>query len=163
MKKTITWRDDDLSVTTKLADFKKIHSLFIKYKVPHTVTLICKDFDKNKSLVKYLKDSKIDVQIHAWDHFDYPKNIEQVKKDLPKCVAMVSNVFSKRPTTLYPPWNLSSPELEKVAKENGLTVSNKKISLSQYLRGVEGEVINFHGWSDECKDLEAALIKYTNA
>lgn len=164
-QQTIIWRNDDVSLATnskeKLKLFKDVHALFEKYKVKHTVSLIAKEIDKAKALVKFIKDNKIEVQVHAWNHQHYIDNIEQAKEDLPKAVEMIKKVFGKKPTIFYPPWNESSIELEEVAKENGLTVSNKKISLSQYLKGVQGEVVNFHYWAPECEQLEEALQKYT--
>ena len=161
MNKTIIWRDDDTSKDTDLKRFKEIHSLFIKYKVLHTVSLICAGIETNKPLVDYIKKSGCDVQVHAWEHFDYTTNLKQVVTDLPKCVKIITKLFGKRPDTLFPPWNRSNPELEAIAWANDLAVSNKKISLDQFLRGVEGEVLNFHGWHSECDQLEAALKKYT--
>lgn len=156
----ITFRDDDISRCTKVERFKEIHNLFIKYNVPHTIALICKEIEKNKELVKYIKQNNIDVQVHAWEHFDFTTDIERLRKELPKAVLQITKLF-KKPVTLYPPWNKSNDEVEKIAFDNKLQVSTKKISLSQYLKGVKGDVINFHSWSDECEDLEAALIKYT--
>lgn len=156
------FRDDDVSKDTDLKLFKQVHGLFIKYDVLHTVALICKGIETNAPLLKYLKQQKnIDVQLHAWEHFDFTTDPLRLKKELPMAVATITRHF-KKPVTLYPPWNKSSSAVEKTAWENKLAINNKKISLLQYLRGVRGEVINFHSWADECKDLEAALIKYTS-
>lgn len=162
----ICFRNDDVGKDTDLKLFKQVHSLFIKYNVLHTVALICNGIESNKPLVKYLKyevdKGRIDIQVHCYDHFDFCINPAQLSEDLPKSVEIITTLFGKRPTILFPPWNKSNPIVERIAGQNGLRVSNQKISLSQYLRGVRGEVINYHSWSDECKDLEAALIKYTN-
>lgn len=157
----IIWRDDDLSKDTDLKKFKAVHELFNKYKVLHTVALICKDIEQNKPLLKYLKSQKnIDVQVHAFEHYDFQTNLQRLHEDLPKAIEIVTRHF-KKPTILYPPWNRSSIGVERIAWNNKLKVVSNKISLSQYLRGVKGDVINFHYWSDECEDLETALIKYT--
>lgn len=157
----IIFRDDDISVDTDLKKFKAVHELFNKYNVLHTVALICKDIEQNKPLLKYLKSQKnIDVQVHAWEHFNFQENLARLHTELPQAVEIVTRHF-KKPTILYPPWNKSSIGVEKIAWNNGLKVMADKISLSQYLRGVKGNVINMHYWSSECSDLEAALIKYT--
>ena len=162
---SMIYRDDDVSKDTDLKRFKEIHSLFIKYNVLHTVSLICAGIEKNMPLLKYLQQQKkagtLDIQVHAWDHFDFTTNLPQVVIDLPKCVNAIKNFFAGTPDTLYPPWNKSSPDVEYIAWQNNLRVSNKKISLSQYLRDVKGEVINWHYWADEVNQLEAALKKYT--
>lgn len=155
------FRDDDVSKETNLKRFKQIHELFNKYKTIHTVSLICEGIESNKPLLKYLKSQKnIDVQIHAWTHFDFTSDIKRLYDELPQAIKIIETHF-KKPHTLYPPWNQSNIFVEKAAMTFGLKVSNKKISLSQYLKGVRGEVINFHYWSEECNDLEAALKKYT--
>jgi peptidoglycan/xylan/chitin deacetylase (PgdA/CDA1 family) len=158
----LIWRDDDISFETDLKRFKQIQDLFLKYNVLHTIGLICKDIHKNIDLINFINKNNIDVQIHCWNHYDMTLNYEKVKNDLPRCIETIEKCFGKRPTVLYVPWNHSDEMIEWIAKENELTVSNKKISLSGYLRGQTGEVINFHSWSDECIDLEAALIKYSN-
>lgn len=157
----IIFRDDDVSNKTDLKRFKKIHALFVKYNVLHTIAVICKDLEKNKALVKYIQEQDISVQVHAWEHYDFTQCPVQLSFDLPKCVELITRLFHK-PTTLYPPWNKSNYTVNRLARENGLMLSCDKISLSQYLRGVKGDVINFHSWSPECNDLEAALIKYTS-
>jgi peptidoglycan/xylan/chitin deacetylase (PgdA/CDA1 family) len=155
------FRDDDVSKDTDLKRFKAIHDLFNKYGVLHTVALICKDVEQNKPLLKFLKSQKnIDVQVHAWEHFNFQTDLSKLHEQLPLAVELVTKHFNK-PTVLYPPWNKSSIGVERIAWDNGLKVMADKISLSQYLRGVKGNVINFHFWADECDDLEAALKKYT--
>lgn len=154
------FRDDDLSKDTDLKKFKAVHELFNKYGVLHTIALICKDIEQNKPLLKYLKSQKnIDVQVHAWEHFNFQTDLERLHTELPRAVEIITRHF-KKPTILYPPWNKSSIGVERIAWTNGLKVITNKISLSQYLRGIKGEVINFHFWADEVKDLEAALKKY---
>jgi len=158
----MTWRNDDISHTTDLNKFKAVHELFKKYNVLHTVALICKDIQKAPELIKYINDNNIDVQVHAWEHEDFTvMNEYKMQDQFKKSIACIKKYFKKKPTMFYPPWNKSDIIVEGIAAEFGLTVSNKKISLSQYLRGATGEVINFHSWSDECVDLEEALKKYT--
>jgi peptidoglycan/xylan/chitin deacetylase (PgdA/CDA1 family) len=156
------FRDDDISKDTDLKKFKAVRDLFNKYGVLHTVALICKDIEQNKPLLKYLKSQKnIDVQVHAWEHFNFQTDLPKLHEQLPLAVELVTKHFNK-PTVLYPPWNKSSIGVERIAWDNGLKVMADKISLSQYLRGVKGNVINFHYWAPECSDLEAALKKYVN-
>lgn len=156
------WRDDDISHETNLQQFARVHLNFYRYNVVHTVALICKDIHKAPELIKFINESKIDVQVHAFEHVDFTQlTKDEMRVQFKKSIAAIKKYFKKTPDTFYPPWNRSNAFVEEVAAEFGLTVSNQKISLSQYLRGATGEVINFHSWSDECKDLEAALIKYT--
>ena len=157
-------RDDDIQVETDLKRFKEIHNLFIKYNVLHTISLICENIEQNKPLVKYLQQQvklkNCDIQVHAWEHYDFTTNLEKLNEDLPKCVEIITRLFGKKPDTLFPPWNRSSKDVEYIAWRNDLKVSNQKISLSQYLRGVKGDVVNMHYWSPECEQLEEALISH---
>ncbi len=169
MKKTIVFRDDDAGADTvkdRFKKFKQVHALFVKYGVLHTVSLICKDVEKNKPFVKFLKaqaeNGTAEVQIHCWEHYDFTENQTLLMKDLPKCKEIIQRLFGITPTILYPPWNKADGFVWGTAAKFGLTVSTKKMSLSGYLRGHEESVINLHSWHDECIDLEPALIKYTS-
>ncbi len=157
------FRDDDISHETNLPRFKQIHNLFVKYNVLHTVALICKDIDKNPELIAYINGNDFDVQVHCWEHVDYSKcDRDLIDYMIGKSVAIIEKYFHRKPTILFPPWNKSNDVVVASAAGYGLTVSTTKISISQYLRGYTGEVINFHSWSDECNQLEEALIKFTN-
>jgi peptidoglycan/xylan/chitin deacetylase (PgdA/CDA1 family) len=157
------FRNDDVSHSTDLQQLKDVQALFDKYEVQHTIALICKDIQKSPELIKFINAHNIDVQVHAWGHTDFTKLTgEEIRVQFKKSIACIKKHFKKTPTVFYPPWNRSNELVETVAAEFGLTVSDKKISLSQYLRGATRDVINFHSWSDECKDLEPALKKYTS-
>ncbi len=168
----MVFRNDDLSYLTAVNQFEEVHKLFKKYIVLHTVAVIAKDIQKNQPLIDFINSSNIDVQVHAWEHYDFTLNHDKLRVDLPKAVKAITKYFNHAPTVLYPPWNKSDEIVEQIAKENGLTVSNKKVSLSQFTRfkgNVTEDVINFHSWAlselvpDENGEggLENALKLYT--
>jgi len=157
------FRDDDCSHETNLQQFAQVHELFKKYNVLHTVALICKDIQLNPELIKYINENNIDVQVHCWEHVDFTTlDTFEIRQQLYRCCNAIQEYFNKMPTVFYPPWNKTNANVREACELFGLTVSKTKISLSQYLAGKQGEVINFHSWSDECNDLEAAFIKYTS-
>lgn len=157
------FRDDDISVSTDLTRLKFIHDKFLKAGVTHTVAVIAKDLCNNPELVEYLKLGGFDIQLHCWEHVDLTKlKLIDIRWHISDCLEMMDFCGFNRPTKLYPPWNKSNEKLSFAAYAAQITVSNKKISLSQYLNGVKGEVINFHYWDKECDDLDAALLKYKN-
>ncbi len=166
MSKEIIWRDDDISKKTDLKRFKKIHNLFLKYGVVHTVALICSGIENNKSLIKYLQkqhhNGSISIQVHCWEHYHLLEDLAKFSGELPKCIEVIEKYFVTTPTILFPPWNESNSQLEHIAKMNGLTVLNKKMSISGYLKGQSEAVVNFHSWAEECDQLEDALKVYTN-
>lgn len=156
------FRNDDISHETDVRQFASVQALFDKYNTPQTIAVICNNIWKNKRLIEFINKNNIIVQVHCWEHYDLTTNLDITGPDLDKCIDTIKKYFGTKPVLLYPPWNKSSKELEQLALSKGLIVSNKKISLSQYLSGKQGEVVNFHSWCiDECLDLERALIKYT--
>lgn len=165
----IIWRNDDVSFKTELGQFSEVQKLFKEYIVLHTIAVICKDIQKNPELIKFINENNIDVQIHAWEHYDFTENHDKLKSDLPKCVKAITKYFNHPPSVLYCPWNKSDETVEQIAKDNGLTVSTKKVSLSQFIRFEGGpwpheeeeRVINWHSWSlPELLILEDALKLY---
>lgn len=171
MIKPVIYRNDDVSWKTDLTQFAEVHKLFKEYIVLHTVALICKDIHKNPELIKFINANNIDVQIHCWEHIDFPDNYKKMETDLPKCIEVIKKHFRHPAITVYPPHNKSDKKVEAIAAKFGLKVSNQKVSLSQYIR-FEGEpwpheeterVINWHSWSlPELLVLEEALKLYTS-
>lgn len=160
------FRDDDISHTTDIALFKRVHKYFKDAVMMHTIALIVKDIETNPKLVEYIKRENIDVQIHCFTHYKLTEDIEQAELDIPLCIETIEKLFGERPTVLYPPWNNTTEELNELAESFGLKVSTKKISLDQYLRcdgEVDEEVINFHYWAQqETILLEPALKLYNS-
>jgi len=158
------FRNDDVSYKTEVGQFEEVHKVFKRHTILHTIALICKDIDRNHELIDYINRNNIDVQVHCWEHYDMTLNLDKLREDLPKCNETITRLFKHPPMVLYPPWNKSSQDVERIAAENYLTVSNQKVSLSQYIR-FEGHtkemVINFHSWAlEEIKILEDAMIIY---
>lgn len=143
--------------------FIEVDKLFIKYGVTHTVAVITSEIEKAERMVRYINEHPhIDVQLHCMEHVDY-SIINDMYAELSLRISKQSiiDVFNKTPTVFYPPYNKVSNSLIKTAKDLNLITSYEKCSLSGYLKGHLQPVINFHYWADECKDLEAALKKYT--
>lgn len=170
----IIWRDDDLGYAHTahageiemdseriFNDFVKVDQLFIKYGVKHTVAVIAKDVEKSINLIEYVKAHKhIDVQLHCWEHLHYPQHMDVFSSHIEKGINKLTEVFGKRPTVFYPPYNDVCVEMRPICKQQGLELSYLKMDLIGYLKGRKVPVINFHYWADECKDLEEALKKY---
>lgn len=166
--KEILWRDDDPSVLTKIEQFAFCHEIFQKYSVIHTVALIMKDIEKNKSLVDYIKSHQheFNIQLHCWEHFDHDKDIPQAKISIAKGKQAIRDIFGVTPLIWFPPWNLSNKELSDYCSEIGMVARPDKISIEQYIRvggTVNEDVVNFHYWYEpEVNDLYKAFALYTN-
>ena len=154
------WRDDDIGADTRIATLQAVDDLFQRFRVEHTIAVIAKGIETRPDLLEFIRERRMVVQLHCWEHDDLTADLE-ARDDLARAVDLLAEHLT-RPTVLYPPWNRTSPELETVAAELGLTVSARKISLSQYIRcdgDVDSNVINFHFWyPPEYEQLQQALL-----
>lgn len=144
------WRDDDISVTTKLPPLCAVDDCFQREGMPHTIAVIAEHIETNRPLVQAILERGMHVQLHAWIHEDL-RTHAAARAALPLAVERLTQVFGTRPTVLYPPWNQSNAAVEAAASALGLTVSTQKVSLDQFLRckgEVSEEVINFHYWDE---------------
>lgn len=164
----ITFRDDDIGFDTDLSELREAHGFFIKHGVIHTVAVeaFAMDTSQAKSVVKYLRSTEnFDIQLHCLRHVNLTENLERTREELTEAIRIMVQMFSKRPTVLYPPWNKSSSGLTEVAGSLGLEVSWEKISLDAYIRcngGVAEPVVNFHYWEPtERAMLDKALTIFT--
>lgn len=156
----LIWRDDDISAQTKARDLLLADDILQAEGLRHTVAVIAKDLDDHVELIDAIRERRMDVQLHCWTHDDLTVDRESLR-NLASGVEMIEQVFGIRPTVLYPPWNRADGCVRDMAASLGLTVSNQKVSLSQFIR-VDGDVtervVNFHYWSaSERKQLAEAV------
>lgn len=141
------WRDDDIGQNTRLDVLQAVDDLFVQYGTAHTIAVIASGIDTRPDLIDLIRERRMIVQLHCWEHDDLSVDAS-ARGELRRAVDLLSSMFD-RPRVLYPPWNRTSPELETAAADVGLTVSFKKVSLSQYVRvdgGISEDVVNFHHW-----------------
>lgn len=152
------WRDDDIGAEqvtnagrlvagTNVDDLRAVDDVFQRYGVPHTIAIIARDFDQRQDLIDLIVERRMVAQLHCWTHDDLTLDA-RARDDLALGVEMLERTVGK-PTVLYPPWNRSSPVVVEAARELGLTVSTRKISLPQFIRAggdVSERVVNFHYW-----------------
>lgn len=155
------WRDDDIGRDTRIAALEAVDDLFQRFHVEHTIAVIAKGIETKSDLLAFIRERRMIVQLHCWDHDDLTLiGTARLQLQLAQAVDVLTEHLT-RPTVLYPPWNRSSPEVEAIAADLGLTVSWRKISLSQYIRcdgDVSDPVCNFHYWyPPEFPLLEQAL------
>lgn len=162
----IIWRDDDITVSTKMSEFTMVHDNFEKYGVQHTIAVICRDIDKNKKLVDYINSHPLIIpEFHCLDHEPYIHRHSIVRDQFREGIAIFEQVFGKKPTTFYPPWNQCDAWMGNVAIEFGMKASFQKISLHQYIRvlgQVAEDTINFHYWSHRDKFLLEPALRIHN-
>lgn len=157
------WRDDDVGVDTRIAALEAVDDLFQRFRVEHTIAVIAKGIETRPDLLEFIRERRMIVQLHCWTHEDLTATPSALD-DLARAVETLERHLT-RPTVLYPPWNRSNPEVDAAAAELGLTVSWRKVSLSQYIRcdgGVSQDVVNFHFWyPPEFPQIEQALQIWT--
>ncbi len=143
------WRDDDILWGAHgLEELLRVDDLFQRAGVTHTVAVIASTL--TPALASAIRERRMVAQVHCWKHDDLSVDAAAVA-ELPQAVEKIENMVGMRPTTLYPPWNRTSPSLEAAAVALSLTVSAVKVSLDQYIRfrGQVGEdTINFHYWHE---------------
>lgn len=141
------WRDDDVGQNTRAETLAAVDDVFQRYGEPHTIAVIAAGFDLRPDLVELIRERRMLVQLHCWEHDDL--TVDAVARgDLERGVEMLERLFG-RPTVLYPPWNRSNEKVEAAAERLGLAVSTRKVSLSQYIRAggdIEEGAVNFHHW-----------------
>lgn len=163
----IVWRNDDISQWTKLDEFRRVHEIFIKYNVVHTLAVICRDLEKHTELIKYLNSQPLlDMQFHCLDHFHYPHNKSIMDEQFSEGVKVFERVFNKKPTVWFPPFNDTDVHCADAAAKYGMKTSYQKVSLKYYIDNkgdVMFPVVNFHSWYEmEQMLLEPALKIYTD-
>jgi len=169
MTKPIIFRDDDIGQWTKLQEFKKVHEVFMRYGVIHTIAVICNGLDKCDDLINYLKlkQSSFSVQLHCFDHLDFSTLSEQeLNYQFTESLKMFELIGIEKPVTWFPPWNKINTQAIRVAESFGFKASWEKVSMEYYLRhngDVGWPVVNFHSWYvPEQMLVEPCLKVYTN-
>ena len=165
----IVFRDDDISYTTCKFQFEKVHKLFEKYKVNHTIGILAKNFKDNVFLFWYIgRHDYFDIQLHGWDHKDYSKlSYEDTYRELKEAKDYLEHIFSNtkhyvKITTFIPPWSRASEVLQKVCIDLDMKISDRVIMPHQYLAdSKDSSVVNFHWWEIDLDVLEKMLQKYT--
>ena len=144
----IIWRDDDIWRETKLSVLEAVDDIFQRYGVTHTIAVQAAGLEARPDLVALIKQRRMDVQLHCWDHHDLTAD-GNARSDLSKAVIQIEVLFGQRPTLLFPPWNKTNDLVRAAAAKLGLTVRADKISLEAYIRAaghVREDVVNFHHW-----------------
>jgi hypothetical protein len=143
------WRDDDIGAKTSLEELRAVDDLFqASGLVQHTIAVVAAGLERRPDLVNFIRERRMLVQLHCWEHHDLSLDTK-ARAMLPRAVDLLEQLFQRRPTVLYPPWNQTNEALHEAAAALGLRVSATKVSLAQFLRAggdVREDTINFHYW-----------------
>lgn len=145
----MVWRDDDILWEAHgLDELLQVDDRLQAAKLTHTLAVIADTLTPEVAAV--IRARGMSAQLHCWHHDDLSVD-ERAVAQLGDAVAKIADLVGVRPTVLYPPWNRTSPMLERAAAALDLTVSHEKISLEQYIRfngRLPPRVINFHYWHE---------------
>lgn len=162
------FRDDDVNKLTMIDQFKKVHEIFVKHRVLHTIALIVNGIEEHVELVDYLKknfvNGTLDIQLHCYDHIKSTNSYEETEKDILLGIEAINSIFEVYPSHYYPTWNFVDDKVIEIASSFGLRTVTEKVTLSKYVQlngAVMEDVINFHYWAPEVMFLEPALKIYT--
>jgi len=160
----IVFRNDDIFLTKSVRSgqiynfkkFKESHEL-LKGRI-HILSIIASEIDNYPEMKDYILANKKDFRfgIHGWEHSDYSKMTkEQIKKELTMARDKIEDTFEVEVKWFFPPWNRVSESTRKACNEIGLRINENYIIPKQFIKGVKGDVIDFHYWHDE----EMSILK----
>lgn len=166
IKRKLIYRDDDCPIHA-FKDFVWVHETLREAGIVHTVALICRNLDRYRDYVDYIKSDPefFDPQFHCLDHINHPQNHDIVYEQFDEGTKMFKSVFGIYPTVWYPTWNLSDAYCNDMAQRFGMVSNPKKFSFGQFLRKPEAvmqsenPVLNYHHWSKEEREMLPQVIK----
>lgn len=166
-------RSDDFDFRLSPDEYIENHEKFIKAELTETAVIQftqhgnIPDYSKIQKLFEYMKTTPYwDIQLHGWAHEMYGElPYGEVYKQLAASLYMMDKLFGIKPTVWYPPWNNTSPEMEKAASEFGLKVNAESHDISSFIREMKdgdfkGNVVYYHLWNyTEAAQIDD-MIKY---
>lgn len=157
---TLVIRHDDFDFRMALDHYILTHQMFLDRGLVETVNLQFSQFGRlveiRPEVVKYLlKTPNYDIQLHCWEHIMYANMPSMViYRDLAASCWKFMELFHKKPTIWYPPWNVKSIEMEQIADGFGMTVDAESYDLKKFLREIEandfrGHSVYFHAYQQD--------------
>ena len=164
----MVFRSDDVFLTKSVRSgqiynfqkFKASHEL-LKGRI-HLLSIIAAEIDTYPEMKDYILANKKDFRfgIHGLEHSDYSKMPkEQIKKELSIARDKVEDTFGVDVKWFFPTWNRVSDTTRKACNEIGLRINEHYIIPKQFIKGVRGDVMDFHYWNDEEMNLLKQCLK----
>lgn len=154
------FRDDDISYTTDIGLLMYAHDLITSYKKQHAVAVLMDRLWDNKEVWLWLMTTpNLTIGLHGWTHRDYSLvSSTDAIEDIQRSLAYWSEHTAAYPhvpqlAIFFPPWNKTSPALERACYATGLRVDVRWKK--------DSDVYGFHSWElllqDRKRKLEEAL------
>lgn len=158
MSRYSLFRDDDISVTTDIGLLIKAHELVTDYGGRHAVALLMKDLWDNKEVWLWLMTTpNLVVGLHGWTHRDYSVlQSTEIIADIELSLTYWREHIGAYPEapqidTFFPPWNRSSPALERACYATGLKLDTRWKK--------DSDVYGFHSWELILPERRAKLVE----
>ena len=155
---------------------KQIVDICKEYNVKATFFLVGFWVDKYPDMVKYIDENGFEIGTHSNTHPDMAKlSTDAIKLELTKCMDMIEEITSKRPTLFRPPFGSYNNTLLDVAEDLGLmTIQwdvdsldwkgySAEVITTRILNGVKsGSIILCHNNSDHIVDALPMILDRLN-
>lgn len=161
-------RHDDFDFRLGTQEYIDNHEEFIKLGITETaVVQFCTDnklktFDPK--LIEYMNTAPCwDIQLHGWSHDEYDKmSYDEIVRDLSASFFHFWRLFKKLPTVWYTPWNRYSADMDKAARQFGMTISNESWDIAKFIRlkdTFDGTTVYYHLWNNNEKKLIPEMLE----
>lgn len=122
----VAFRLDDIQDYSLNEAQIQIMKKFEEKDLPLTIGIIGSTFGNDKKVVNYakqsLKDQRIEVANHGWEHEDFSKLSKEEQSELiNKTNTKISQILGVTPRVLIPPFNQFNEMTNTAAMENGIT------------------------------------------
>jgi len=155
---------------------KQIVDICKEYNVKATFFLVGFWVDKYPDMVKYIDENGFEIGTHSNTHPDMAKlGADAIRLELTKCMDMIEEITSKRPTLFRPPFGSYNNTLLDVAENLGLmTIQwdvdsldwkgySAEVITTRILNGVKsGSIILCHNNSDHIVDALPMILDRLN-
>jgi peptidoglycan/xylan/chitin deacetylase (PgdA/CDA1 family) len=167
----ITIRQDDFDFRLEPKQYIDNHEKFIRAGLTETAVVQYthdgREPNYHPELIKYMNEApNWDIQLHGWEHAEYDKmSPDDILSHLQKSVDKAQELFGKKPTIWFTPWNRRNEIMEDVARSFGITISNESNDISKFIREMKdgtfnGTTLYYHLWNrDEAVQIDE-MIEY---
>jgi len=164
-------RSDDWDFRMPPEFYIDVHEKFIKAGLIETACLQFTQHDKlvnfKPELINYMNTApNWDFQLHCWCHDKYSEYVDfnYIVRNLAAAIFFCQKLFNHTPTIWYPPWNETTPDMEKAAEIVGLKIDNESNDIQKFIREVKagtfkGHSVYFHSWKWQEMESFEEMIK----
>jgi len=164
-------RSDDFDWRLEPQEYIDNHEKFVKADLIETAVVQFANNGRFKvppqELVEYMKtEPHWDIQLHGWSHDAYGEwEFDYIMRDISAAVHWFEITFERSPKIWFPPWNMISTNVERVADILGMEVNNESCDITKFIREAKAGTFNynsvyFHLWNRTEKEQIDEMIEW---